>query len=362
MLADRPLRIEVLVNSPGPHDQVRIREPFGALQQLGVDCRIHERPFRFSSCIRPHSLVIWQRPLPESRQRQWEHLQWLRERGCLLLTEWDDHPDLFPESIRSQLESVAMAPLALCHALHTSSPRLALELRKIQPLCLVLENGVEPIPALHLDKHSSQRLRVLVANQNRNHEHQAISAGLQQWAGQWERLQFVVVGDRALAAQLPRQQLEHHPQLDYHRYRQLLRSCQIALLPLDSSTGNACKTPIKLLECAAESVAAVCGPELYGRWAPAGVSMLVGQLSDVVPAARTLANTFEQRLRQVRQAHRWVKTHWSLEQSCRTRLWLYQQLWQRRLQLDRRLVERLQWDGALPGMQAAEFASRADQA
>ena len=67
MLTDRPLRIDVLVNSPGPHDQVRIRDPFSALQQLGVDCRIQERPFRFSSCIRPHSLVIWQRPLPESR-------------------------------------------------------------------------------------------------------------------------------------------------------------------------------------------------------------------------------------------------------------------------------------------------------
>ena len=70
MLIDRPLRIEVLVNSPGPHDQVRIREPFAALQALGVDCRIHERPFRFNDCIRPHSLVIWQRPLRESQQRQ----------------------------------------------------------------------------------------------------------------------------------------------------------------------------------------------------------------------------------------------------------------------------------------------------
>ena len=32
MLTDRPLRIEVLVNSPGPHDQVRISEPFEAPQ------------------------------------------------------------------------------------------------------------------------------------------------------------------------------------------------------------------------------------------------------------------------------------------------------------------------------------------
>ena len=115
MLNDRPLQIEVLVNSPGPHDQVRIREPFMALQALGVDCRIHERPFRFNDCIRPYSLVIWQRPLPESQQRQWEHLQWLRQRGCLLLTEWDDHPELLPASVRQQLADQAMAPPRLCH-------------------------------------------------------------------------------------------------------------------------------------------------------------------------------------------------------------------------------------------------------
>ena len=39
MLTDRPLQIEVLVNSPGL-TIVRIREPFAALQALGVDCRI----------------------------------------------------------------------------------------------------------------------------------------------------------------------------------------------------------------------------------------------------------------------------------------------------------------------------------
>ena len=34
MLADRPPRIEVLVNSPGPNDQVHIREPFVALPDV----------------------------------------------------------------------------------------------------------------------------------------------------------------------------------------------------------------------------------------------------------------------------------------------------------------------------------------
>jgi len=361
MLADRPLRLEVLVNSPGPHDQVRIRDPFNALQRLGMDCRIHERPFRFNSCIRPHSLVIWQRPLPESRQRQWEHLQWLRQRGCLLLTEWDDHPSLFPASIREPLEAVAMAPLELCHGLHTSSARLALELRAIQPLAVVLENHVANIPALNLEKHSTPQLRVLVANQNRSPEHQVISDALLEWVQSCAGLQVVVVADHDLAAKLPANQRDYHQILDYQNYRKLLRSCHIALLPLAPSTANACKTPIKLLECAAESVATVCGPELYGRSAPAGVATVVDALEAIVPAAQALAEGLQRRQRQVEQAQRWVETHWDLDHGQAARVWLYEQLWTRRHQLDQRLVARLQEDATLPPMRSEEFGCGGNQ-
>jgi hypothetical protein len=362
MLTDRPLRIEVLVNSPGPHDQVRIREPFGALQQLGVDCRIHERPFRFSSCIRPNSLVIWQRPLPESRQRQWEHLQWLRERGCLLFTEWDDHPDLFPAVYQAPLEAIALAQLDLCHGLHTSSARLTQELRAIQPLGLVLENQVASIPPLDLGKHHRARLRVLVANQNRGQEHQYIAAALGHWADADPQLQLVVVADRALAKGLPPGQLEFHPMLDYAPYRAVMRSCHIALLPLAPGVANGCKTPIKLLECGAESVAVVCGPELYGRFAPSGVAAVAPNLASVVPMAQELATDLQQRLRQVRQAHGWVTEQWQLAPSMSWRLWLYQQVWRRRQKLDQRLVERLNQDPTVPDLQPCDFGSRIPQA
>jgi len=351
----------VLVNSPGPHDHVRIRDPFQTLQGLGVDCRIHERPFRFNSCIRPHSLVIWQRPLPESRLRQWEHLQWLRERGCLLLTEWDDHPHLFPASIRAPLEAMAMAPLELCHGLHTSSARLAFELGAIQPLAVVLENHVANIPALNLKKHSTQQIRVLVANQNRSPEHQAISDALLQWVQRCAGIQVVVVADRELAAKFPSNQRDYYPTLNYQSYRELLRSCHIALLPLAQGTANACKTPIKLLECAAESVAAVCGPELYGRSAPAEVATVVDALEAVVPTAQAVAQDLQGRQQQVEQAHRWVQTHWAIDSGLATRLWLYQQMWTRRRQLDQRLVARLHKDSTLPTMRSEEFGGGGNQ-
>jgi hypothetical protein len=345
MLQDRPLRIEVLVNSPGPHDQVRVREPFAALQRQGVDCRIHERPFLFSRCIRPHSLVIWQRPLPESWRRQAEHLQWLRERGCLLFTEWDDHPDLFPRPIRQQLDATDLAPLVLCHALHSSSASLVRALASHQPLGLVFDNGPAEVPALQLDKQRKQPLRLFIGNQNRQADHAYLLPALLAWLRDDPQIQIVSVGDEALAAALPRHRLECHPLLPYAAYRRLLRSCQMALLPLSESLPNRCKTVIKWAEAAAESVVVVAGPELYGSVQQDGqgapTALVVKQLDALVPALRGLAANPEQRCALAANAHRWVEQTWCLERLLPQRLAQYQALWARRAQMDRRLLERL---------------------
>lgn len=346
MMEDRPLRIEVLVNSPGPHDAVRIRQPFRALQKAGMDCRIHERPFRFNHCIRPHSLVIWQRPLPGGWKQQMEHLQWLRERGCLLLCEWDDHPELFPPQIRRQLENMAMAPLVGCHAVHSSSATLANALRQWNPLTLVFDNGVDSPPPIKLNKHFNTDLRVFIGNQNRHEEHQALLQALKAWAREEQRLTLVVVGDTQLSAALKGCcRCEDHPLLAYEDYRQLLSSCQIALLPLNPGLPQRCKTVIKWAEAAAESVAVVAGPELYTSVAKnqqgESTCQIATNASEIVAMARTLANQDQTRIKQVVAAHRWVQRDWNLEQMLGTRLALYQQLWHRRRQVDQRLSQRL---------------------
>ena len=340
MLTDRPLRIEVLVNSPGPHDQVRIREPFTALQDLGVDCRIHERPFRFNDCIRPHSLVIWQRPLPQSRLQQWEHLQWLRERGCLLLTEWDDHPELFPAGPRQRLIDQDLAPLRLCHGLHTSSTNLANALRGLNPLTLVLENAIERIPELQMTKHNTGTLRVLIANQNRKADQRRMLGGLKRWLTEDPHLQLIILADRELALSLPKERIHFADLLTYKNYRKIMRECQLALLPLSRSVAHACKTPIKLMECAAESVATVSGPELYGAQAIRGLSVLAESPEQVVDRARILAKDRKTRQILVARAHKWVRNEMALQDHLPQRLWLYQMLWQKRQAIDLRAKQR----------------------
>ena len=346
MLKDRPLRIEVLINSPGPHDQVRVRQPFLALQALGVDCRIHERPFLFNSCIRPHSLVIWQRPLPASWQRQIEHLQWLRQRGCLLLTEWDDHPALFPSNIRDKLNLCSMAPLVACHAIHGSSVPLASALRAWNPLTVCLENGVDPVTAINEDKHRSNLTRIFIGNQNRETEHYQLIIPLQRWLKNDQKIIAVIVGDSDLANKIARpNQIERYPLLSYTKYRDVLRTCQIALLPLKKGNAERCKTVIKWAEAAAESVAVVAGPELYPTIQSNSLgdtTCCIGKdIEDIVTKARELSLKREQRIKQVRSAYKWVEQEWALNKLLPHRLALYNSLWQRRQKLDSLLITRL---------------------
>ena len=55
---------------------------------------------------------------------------------------------------------------------------------------------------------------------------------------------------------------------------------------------QACKTPIKWLEAAAESVAVVAGPELYEPWLQKGrYGLFAKELSGMVPLARQLLNS-----------------------------------------------------------------------
>lgn len=343
---EKPLKLEILVNSPGPHDEVRIRQPFQELQKKGVDCRIHERPFRFNDCIRPHSLVLWQRPMPDSWQDHMEHLQWLRERGCLLLTEWDDHPDLFNEKIRRGMKRIKMAQLVGCHAIHTSSAALATAMREWNPLSFVIENGIKNIQSLDLRKHNNSTTTVFIGNQNREIEHQSLAKELKKWGKEDSNIKIIIVSDKNLVYSIGESiSYEYYETLSYANYRALLSRCQIALLPLNKGTAQRCKTVIKWAEASAESVAVVAGPELYNNieFDRMGnkLATLANSGEEIIKKARELKGRKEVRKSQVKNAYDSVKRNWNLEGFVKERKALYEALWRKRVEIDNQLVERL---------------------
>ena len=296
--------IDVVVNSPGPWAEVRVVQPYQALQQQGWDVRFVQMPFDTVRQIRDGALVVWQRPLPESVEEWRDVVDGWRHRGCLVLVEWDDHPDLFPASIRERCLSVDHIFLRCCHGVQTSNPRLASVLRQFQPHVFVLENGVQPFPSLRPNTIKGSAARVFLGNLNREQEQRQLAPALRQWLLEPQGPRLIMVGSSGLDGLLPAEKIECHPPLPYIAYRRLLASCQVALLPLQRGEPQSCKTPIKWLEAAAESVAVVAGPELYGPWLEQGrYGLFAHSLAEIVPFARQLVEQPQQRLAMVVRSH-----------------------------------------------------------
>ena len=332
----------MLVNSPGPHDRVRVTEPFALLKSWGIDIRVHQAPFHLPTTIRPHSLVIWQRPLPDSEQQQIDVVRWIRDQGCILITEWDDHIDLFPKQIQKQLRATNGAALKYCHLIQTSSIKLQVKLKTFNMNSVVLENSTGLIPQLNLNKHEREyNPRIFIGNLNRHKEHKELIQGLNAWCRRDQSLRLVVIQDRALAMALPDTQIEFHTLSAYEKYRSLLRGCHMALLPLSKSDANECKTPIKWIEAAAESVLCIGGPELYSSSFSANErGILVEEGHSIALVAEHIWEDRETRCRMVSTAHEWVRKHHNLTLACLHRLWMYKHLWRLRAKIDKGLLLR----------------------
>jgi len=148
------------------------------------------------------------------------------------------------------------------------------------------------------------------------------------------------VGTSGLEGLISKEKMESHPILAYNDYRNLLASCQIALLPLQKGEPQACKTPIKWMEAAVESVAVVAGPELYGPYLENGRYGLTAQsLNEIVPLARLLANSSQLREDIVRRSRVRVQD-FALEKLLPWRITLYRNLLRLSKTLDRSLDQR----------------------
>ena len=337
------LKIEVLVNSHGPHEQVRIREPFSGLQRLGIDCRMFRYPFLLNKTIRKNSLVIWQRPRPSSWEEQMYIIRFIRNRKSILLTEWDDHPELFPKEIRDALFNISMAPLKLCHGLHTSSDILANSLKSIQPRSYIFPNSIWRIPVLNIDKHliAKESIRLFIGNQNRIWEHTKLANGLKNISINNKQIKFVIVGDSHLANLLPSDNVENHPRLQYLEYRRIMRSCHIALLPLENNLPNNCKTPIKWMEAASESVASIGGPGLYKEVFNNNKNgIYCNDIYEFKDKIIYLINNINARINIVKSAHKDVLRNSNLRDELPKRIKLYQTIWKNRQELDDLLLSR----------------------
>jgi hypothetical protein len=183
----------------------------------------------------------------------------IHKSGAIMVAEIDDDPRVLDGMKRHDFAALRMA-----HAVQCTTPVLATVCDQWNNHIAVFANQVteiSPEPEISL----GGMIRVFYGSQNRRDAWEPLVPTLNRMLRSYgDGMEFVVVHDREFHDALDAPHKEFHDWMDYRAYRDLMRTCDIAILPMGDSKQDRCKSEIKLLECAAEGVVAIASPTVYG--------------------------------------------------------------------------------------------------
>ena len=199
-----------------------------------------------------------------------EKMEQLVKAGWLLVADMDDDPHHWPQFVENNFYAYRAV-----HAVTVSSEHLAAMVRQWNPHVAVFPNAMMSLPHKAKEKTNTQggnsNLKVFFGALNRKADWTAIMPGIHEAALQLlnqnvhAQLHFEVVHDKEFFDSLPSGcSKSFYPTLNHADYMQVLAACDVALLPLNDTAFNRCKSDIKLIECGASAVAPICSPVVYG--------------------------------------------------------------------------------------------------
>jgi 2-polyprenyl-3-methyl-5-hydroxy-6-metoxy-1,4-benzoquinol methylase len=204
----------------------------------------------------PGVLVLHRQFMAESAFN--ESIEALVTKGWTLVAEIDDDPHYWSQYVESNFYAFKCV-----HAVTVSTQHLAGIIRKFNPNVQVFENAVLSIP--HREASKNQKLRIFFGALNRKSDWLPIIEGVKRAALEnKDKIEFVVVHDKEFHDALPETIAKTFmPTLGIEKYTEVLATCDIALLPLNDTPFNLCKSDIKLIECASAQVAVICSETVY---------------------------------------------------------------------------------------------------
>ena len=182
----------------------------------------------------------------------------LIDKGWLVITEFDDHPDFLRGLAHPSLVSFRGV-----HALQTTTRTLAAVLRPRNPELALFPNAIETLPDTR-NFTDPGVLTVFFGALNREADWRplmdAINAVLAQVG---DRLRFRVVHDEGFFQALATVHKTFTPLCDYDTYLDLLGTSEISLMPLEDTEFNRAKSDLKFIEAGACRVAALASSVVY---------------------------------------------------------------------------------------------------
>ncbi len=316
----------------------RIHEPFAMLRTMpGVRCTVD------NFIPRAAEIVILQR-----QRKLWcSHDDIINFNG-LFIAEIDDDP-----AALQGMSDDNYAVLRAVHAVQCSTERVAETCREFNPHVAVFENQIAELSPFN-EPPEVAYIRdpapfIFYGAQNRQSDWAVIMPALNRILKESKgMIRVEVVHDREFYDALEIEPVGAYiggkhftPFCEYAQYRKILRSCGIALLPLEPGRFNEHKSDLKFLECAAEGVCVLASRTVY--WdsiVPNGRGRIYPTVDDFGDELEHLIKNQRYRQGMAKEAYAYVRDNRLLSQHFRKRHSWYLQLLATRGQLHKDLLSR----------------------
>ena len=261
----------------------------------------------------------------------------LLSQNCVIVTEFDDHPDHF-----GMLHADDQYAFRGVHAVQTSTPALASVLRQLNPEVAVFPNTIRFLPDVR-NFADPQVVTLFFGALNRENDWAPLIPTLNAVAEKaGDRLRFCVVHDQQFFDALHTPHKRFTPTCDHDTYMTLLGQCEIAFMPLNDTPFNRAKSDLKFIEAGACRVAALASGIVYGDSIEDGHTGVLfrspDQLRDrllrlvaMPDLARDLGNA----------ARNYVAGERMMAYQIASRIAWYRSLWARRVELTNALYARM---------------------
>ncbi|MBX9616225.1 MAG: hypothetical protein K2X25_11570 [Caulobacteraceae bacterium] len=183
-------------------------------------------------------------------------------RGWVIVSEIDDDPRHWPQFAAADYRAFRGV-----HAVSVSTEPLAKLIRQWNPNVVVLPNASPALPdILEVSPSPGEPVRIFFGALNREKDWAPLMGALAAAAYELrDRIEFVIIHDRAFHDALPDIPKTFSATLGYEDYMAALARCDIGLLPLNDTAFNRLKSDVKFVECCATGVVPICSPTIYGR-------------------------------------------------------------------------------------------------
>ena len=336
----KPLHIDILqtLKNFQSHADVRLIEPTKNLTSLpnvtvssGTKCIL--KPNKATPRI-----VIWQRPLLNRTAAHIKDLQKLIHSGHLIIADIDYNPYYEGWSEQNFLSFRGV------HAIQASTEKVADAIREHNPEVRVFPNNLATLHPAKPKKNPKERLRLFFGSLNREQDWEpwidTLNSIFKSDPKAWE---VVVVHDKQFYTQLklPNEQIQFTPTCDIKTYRKLLRSCDIAYLPLANTKFNLYKSDLSAIQAAGSGLAILASNVMYEETVKKGLpAALFNNANELTQHLKNWQNQPDRARELGEHGRHWVKKNRMQAHLIKGQEQWFRGLWERREKLTQMVLKR----------------------